>query len=291
MARTKAPLVAISPTGGLLQGAAVTIVNRATQAAATIYATEFAGGTLPQPLTTDSRGRVAAWLDRGPYTATFTYPGLSGWSEDFDSSPGADNSLDSGWIADNALQARHIPAGLITLAKLAAEVLPSGLLVPWGGSTAPFGWLLCDGSLVSRTTYAALFTLVGHAFNGGADPGSGNFKLPDLRGRTVHGADNFGVGAANRLPNLAAAAKVIGGTSGEDYHAMTVAEMPAHSHGEVTMTGSTSNNVAVDNNDTPLNAAGGSTRAPANRSTQNTGGSAPFNIMQPNQMASWIVKT
>lgn len=52
----------------------------------------------------------------------------------------------------------------------------------------PAGYLLCDGSAVSRTTYAALFSAIGTAF--GAGDGSTTFNLPDLRGRIVFGYDS-----------------------------------------------------------------------------------------------------
>lgn len=44
----------------------------------------------------------------------------------------------------------------------------------------PLRWLLCDGSFVSQTDYATLFSLVSHQYNNGIDPGNGTFKLPDL---------------------------------------------------------------------------------------------------------------
>ena len=57
-----------------------------------------------------------------------------------------------------------------------------GALVMYSASTAPTSkWLICDGAVVSKTTYAALWTLVGHTY--ATDPGGGNFTLPDFRGR------------------------------------------------------------------------------------------------------------
>ena len=59
------------------------------------------------------------------------------------------------------------------------EALPAGVIVPYGGASAPAGWLLCDGSAISRTTYAALFAAIGTAF--GTGDGSTTFNLPDMR--------------------------------------------------------------------------------------------------------------
>ncbi|MBB2164345.1 hypothetical protein HLH26_07275 [Gluconacetobacter sp. 1b LMG 1731] len=70
------------------------------------------------------------------------------------------------------------------------------------GPTAPPGWLLCDGRLVSRTTYAALFAVVGTRFGGG--DGSTTFALPDLRGRAVFGLDTMGGTAAGRVTRAGA---------------------------------------------------------------------------------------
>ena len=75
---------------------------------------------------------------------------------------------------------------------------PPGMIVPYGGSRAPAGWLLCDGSAVSRSTYAALFAAIGTAF--GTGNGSSTFTLPDLRGRVPAGAN-----ASNALASKAGA--------------------------------------------------------------------------------------
>jgi microcystin-dependent protein len=66
-------------------------------------------------------------------------------------------------------------------------VMPVGSIIPFGGTTAPEGWLLCDGTAVSRTTYEDLFVVIGTAFGGG--DGSTTFHLPDLRGQVLRGVD------------------------------------------------------------------------------------------------------
>lgn len=61
----------------------------------------------------------------------------------------------------------------------------TGGIVPYTSTTPPSGWLLCDGSAVSRTTYADLFAVVGTTF--GAGDGSTTFNVPDLAGRVIAG--------------------------------------------------------------------------------------------------------
>src|SRR5688572_13958247 len=78
-----------------------------------------------------------------------------------------------------------------------AATSTTGIAVPYAGSSAPTDWLLCDGSAVSRTTYANLFAVIGTTY--GSGDGSTTFNLPDLRGRTVAGKDNMGGAAANRI--------------------------------------------------------------------------------------------
>lgn len=63
--------------------------------------------------------------------------------------------------------------------------VPVGTIAPYAGTTSPSGWLICDGSAVSRSTYALLFSITGTTY--GAGDGSSTFNLPDLRGRTTFG--------------------------------------------------------------------------------------------------------
>ena len=68
----------------------------------------------------------------------------------------------------------------------ALDVFPKGMITPFGGSSAPTGWLMCNGDTVSRTTYSALFNVIGETY--GSGDGSTTFKLPDLRGRAPIGS-------------------------------------------------------------------------------------------------------
>ncbi len=78
------------------------------------------------------------------------------------------------------------------------------------------GWLVCDGRLVSTTTYAALFAIVQYSYGGSG----ATFKLPDLRGRVAGG-----IGQGTSLTN-----RVLGANVGAETHTLTIAEMPAHTH-------------------------------------------------------------
>jgi microcystin-dependent protein len=71
-----------------------------------------------------------------------------------------------------------------------AQLVPTGVILSYGGASAPTGWLLCDGSAVSRTTFAGLFAVLSTSF--GVGDGSTTFNLPDLRGRFSRYDDNMG---------------------------------------------------------------------------------------------------
>lgn len=66
--------------------------------------------------------------------------------------------------------------------------VPTGAVLSFAMSTAPTGFLACNGSAVSRSTYAALFAAIGTTY--GAGDGSTTFNLPDLRGEFIRGFDN-----------------------------------------------------------------------------------------------------
>lgn len=99
-----------------------------------------------------------------------------------------------------------------------SALAPPGSMAPYAGSAAPSGWLLCDGSAVSRTgATAALFAVCGTTF--GAGDGSTTFNLPNLKGRIPVGID-----AAQTEFD------VRGETGGAKTHTLTTGETPAHTH-------------------------------------------------------------
>lgn len=79
-------------------------------------------------------------------------------------------------------------------------IIPVGAMMPFAGTTAPTGWLLCYGQAISRTTYANLFALTSTAY--GIGDGSTTFNLPDYRGRVHIGLDNMGGSSANRVTSV-----------------------------------------------------------------------------------------
>jgi microcystin-dependent protein len=104
-----------------------------------------------------------------------------------------------------------------------------GFVQTYAGSSAPTGWLLCDGAAVSRTTYANLFAVVMTTY--GVGDGVTTFNLPDLRGRFVLGKAASGTGST------------LGSTGGSIDHTHTGPshthgagsyQAPAHDHGGVT---------------------------------------------------------
>ena len=80
--------------------------------------------------------------------------------------------------------------------KYVDDSTPSGSLIMWGGTIAspPSGWLICDGSEISTTTYSTLYAVIGHTY--ASDPGGGNFTLPNFVNRFPYGASE-GAAAGN----------------------------------------------------------------------------------------------
>ena len=76
------------------------------------------------------------------------------------------------------------------LYELAQMIVPVGIVQAFAGDTTPEGWLLCDGSAVSRTDYADLYAVIGDTY--GSGDGSTTFNLPDLTDRFLQGSSTSG---------------------------------------------------------------------------------------------------
>jgi len=90
--------------------------------------------------------------------------------------------------------------------------LPVGTIVQFGSSTAPAGWLLCDGSSVSKTTYSALYNVIGTTYGSGSN--ATLFLLPNTTGRTIRGSSSN-----------------VGATGGSDTVTLSISNVPTHGHG------------------------------------------------------------
>ena len=141
--------------------------------------------------------------------------------------------------------------------------LATGTIVPWTTNSAPSGFLECDGSAVSRSTYADLFSEIGTTY--GVGDGSSTFNLPDMQDKNVKSVsnnENAGTtgGGNNATPNSHSLAN----------HTLTTNEIPSHNH--------TRNGIG-DNADYNLN-SGNSNRARrnnTNQSSNNNGSSGAHN--------------
>lgn len=91
--------------------------------------------------------------------------------------------------------------------------LPVGTIAPYAGSTVPTGWLLCDGTAVSRSTYRTLFNVISTTY--GVGNGTTTFNLPDLRQKFPMGKAASGTGST------------LGATGGTIDHVHTG---PSHTH-------------------------------------------------------------
>lgn len=119
---------------------------------------------------------------------------------------------------------------------------PIGAISAWGTATAPTGWLLCNGAAVSRTTYSSLYALIGTTY--GTGDGSTTFNVPNLKGKVIVGLDS----AQTEFD-------AINESGGAKTHTLGTTEIPAHTHGAATLTGSISN-FAVQSSGTGASASG-----------------------------------
>jgi len=117
-----------------------------------------------------------------------------------------------------------------------------GAIKPWGKSTAPAGYVLCDGTAISRTTYADLFAIIASTY--GAGNGSTTFNVPNLQGKMPQGYDGStynmaGTGGANTVTvavtnNQAASSTdtlAVSVTGDISNTSLSTAQLASHSHG------------------------------------------------------------
>lgn len=156
--------------------------------------------------------------------------------------------------------------------EIGGESLPIGSMIPYGSqNNVPSNWKICDGSEVSRTTYADLFNVIGTSY--GAGDGSTTFNLPNKRGRVSVGLDSSQTEFST-----------IGKKGGEKTHQLKVEELPSHAHTVKGTVGSGgyAEGVSFGNSANPGYTSWVSMSA--------VGGNQSHNNLQPYEVDVWIIK-
>lgn len=193
-------------------------------------------------------------------------------------------------------------------------VTPPGIISQYAGSTAPSGYLMCDGQSLSTTAYPALFQAIGYQYGGSGS----SFNVPNLQNRVP-----VGKGIETEFDTL-------GETGGSKTHTLTVNEMPSHTHIQdshnhtqnshnhtqdahthqfygaqtgqnlpFTNTGNVwthflsnySYTQPANSSTTATNQATTATNNAATATNQNTGGGQAHNNLQPYIVLNYIIKT
>lgn len=196
--------------------------------------------------------------------------------------------------------------------------VPLGTIMPYAGASAPYGYLLCDGSEVERSKYPDLYDVIGTRFNGTATlSGLGTYRLPDLRGRFPLGKHNMDNGQT--VPNSTGGfvdagggepypsrvegieASTLAATAGQNSVSLTLGNLPEHSH-SMTANGVQYAAVRIDTAISPPGVTGLGPTAPGQAQyLQESGGikkpstdfllGAPIGIMNPFQTLNYIIRS
>jgi microcystin-dependent protein len=182
------------------------------------------------------------------------------------------------------------------LSGISTDSIPSGAVLPYAGTTAPSGYLLCYGQAISRSTYSDLFSAIGTTY--GTGNGSTTFNLPDLRGRVVAGLDDMGGSSANRLTGQQGGVNgdILGRTGGNEQHQLTEAELATHTHGAGSYQGSVPTSGIPEEPGTIFSTLSdreptGFTSFSVNGSSGSTGSDSKHNNVQPTLILNYVIKT
>lgn len=171
------------------------------------------------------------------------------------------------WLEQEVAQPGLVPG-------VGADNLPAGTVLWSAASDAPDGYLLADGSTVSRTAYARLFDAIGTTY--GAGDGSTTFALPNLKGRVAAGLD------AGQTEFDA-----LGETGGAKTHTLQTSEIPSHSHA---ISADQQGNTTAGGGSNRLSNLSDGTSGNNDATSANAGGDGAHNNLQPYIVLNPIIK-
>ena len=171
------------------------------------------------------------------------------------------------------------------------EGIPTATIVPWSAASVPSGFLECNGQTVSRSTFAALFAIVGTTY--GAGNGSTTFEVPDLQDNVAIGKSGTRALASTGGANTVTSTGNVGGSTANA--TLSTAQLASHSHNMTIRSGPGGIATVVSPTDGGVN---------SNIGTNNTGSgtghshnmSATFSgdatsVVQPFLTVIYIIKT
>jgi microcystin-dependent protein len=170
--------------------------------------------------------------------------------------------------------------------------IPTATIVPWTDASVPTGFLECNGTAVSRTTYAALFAIVGTTY--GAGDGSTTFNVPDLQDNVPVGKSNNKALASTGGANTVTSTGNVGGSTANA--TLSTAQLASHSHtiNNINATGTNVNGTRLQfgvSSPTAINTSNaGSGQGHAHNMSANFSGDAT-SVLQPYLTVIYIIKT
>jgi len=175
------------------------------------------------------------------------------------------------------------------------EGIPTATIVPWSSASVPTGFLECNGQAVSRSTYSALFAIVGTTY--GAGDGSSTFLVPDLQNNVAVGKSNNKSLASTGGANTVSSTGNVGGSTANA--TLSEAQLASHNHNTPTQNQGPQNNTSKPNSlgTTPggnsptmtINSAGSGTGHSHNMSATFSGDAT--SVLQPYLTIIYIIKT
>ena len=281
----------VSFTGNLVGNVSVTVSGRAGSADKLTSATTFqlAGDVTAPAFTFDGQSGGTTKT----FNATISNTIIGGKSATVSS------QADDEFLLNRVTGATGLAK--ITRANLFSSVAtnPAGVMMAYGGNTAPQDWLMCDGSEYRISDYTLLFAAIGYNFGAEASVTTGFFKVPDLRGRTTVGKDNMGGTSANVITDESA--DIMGSQDGQENIDIQVTNLPDHKHdlrGDALTQFYAINDLAAPTTDTGAFRGDGPTATNGGQYLPNSGGiesdsavGQPLNLMNPHLIINYIIYT